>query len=135
MALAMLVSAAVGYAAVSALVGSGSDGSRSAANAPPVRSPAAVAAPGWLGVDAISFPITGGALVVEVAPGSPADAAGLQPGDVITQIGDRPVQSPADLDAALAAMHPGQQVEIQYQQGPITNTTQATLGARPANGP
>jgi S1-C subfamily serine protease len=134
MALAMLVSAAVGYAAVSALVGGGGNRPRSAASSS-VRLPAPAAAPGWLGVDAIGLPITGGALVVDVAPGSPADAAGLQPGDVITQIGNRPVQSPADLNAALAGMHPGQRVEIQYQQGPITNTTQATLGVRPANGP
>jgi S1-C subfamily serine protease len=74
-------------------------------------------------------------MVVDVAQGSPADVAGLQPGDVITKIGNRPVRTPSDLESALAAMHPGQQVEIQYAQGPIPNTTRATLRARPANGP
>jgi S1-C subfamily serine protease len=77
----------------------------------------------------------GGAMVMDVIPASPADAAGLQPGDVITQIANRPVQVPSDLESALAGMHAGQQIEIQYERGPISSTTQATLRARPANGP
>jgi serine protease Do len=39
---------------------------------------------------------TKGALIVGVAQGSPADEAGLRPGDVITQIGNDPVASAAD---------------------------------------
>ena len=74
-------------------------------------------------------------MVVNVVPGSPADVAGLELGDVITQIGNRPVQVPSDLESALAGMHAGQQIEIQYERGPISSTTQATLRGRPANGP
>jgi S1-C subfamily serine protease len=135
MAVAMLLSAGVGYAAVSSLVGSRGGGSPGSPNAPAVRSPAATSAPAWLGVETMTFPLANGVMVVDVVPGGPAAAAGLQPGDVITQIGNQAVQSPADLDSALAGMHAGQRVEIQYQEGPINNTTQATLGARPANGP
>jgi S1-C subfamily serine protease len=83
----------------------------------------------------MNFAPAGGVMVVDVVPGSPADGAGLQPGDVITQVGNRSVQAPTDLESALAGMHPGQRVEIQYERGPIPYTTRATLSARPANGP
>ena len=39
---------------------------------------------------------TKGAVVQGVQPGSPAEAAGLQPGDVIVGVGRRPVGSPAE---------------------------------------
>jgi serine protease Do len=37
-----------------------------------------------------------GALVTEVKPGSPADNAGIRPGDLITQVGSTPVKSAAE---------------------------------------
>jgi len=42
-----------------------------------------------------------GVLVVAVEPGSPAEAAGLQPGDVIVEVNGVPVRSVADLAAVL----------------------------------
>jgi len=45
---------------------------------------------------------TNGAVVQSVQPGSPAEAAGLQPGDVIVGVGTRPVNNPAE---AARAMH------------------------------
>jgi S1-C subfamily serine protease len=132
MALAVLLSAGAAYAAVSSLLNSGGGSSSGTSNAPVTSSPARTTAPAWLGVDTMN---AGGAMVMDVIPASPADAAGLQPGDVITQIANRPVQVPSDLESALAGMHAGQQIEIQYERGPISSTTQATLRARPANGP
>lgn len=134
LALAILLGAGAGYAAVSSLVGSGGGGSETG-KASVASSPARTTAPAWLGVQTINFPPADGVMVVDVVPGSPADLAGLQPGDVITQIGNRPVQAPTDLDSALAGMHAGQRIEIQYARGPMSYTTQATLRARPANGP
>jgi S1-C subfamily serine protease len=89
-------------------------------------------APGWLGVTTTSFAPTDGAMIVDVVPGSPAAAAGLQPGEVITQIDNHPVQSPADLESALTALHAGQQVQIAYQLGSSTYTARVTLKARPS---
>jgi S1-C subfamily serine protease len=128
--LATLLSAGVAYAAVSALVGSGG------------RSPSAASkAPAWLGVEMASFalgggfPSGGGALVTNVTPGSPAGVAGLEPGDLITQIGNRAIATPADVNATLAGMHAGDHVEIQYQRGPFADSAEITLTARPAGGP
>jgi S1-C subfamily serine protease len=132
MALAVLVSAGVAYAAVSSLGSSGGGGSSGTGKAPVASSPAGTTATAWLGVDSIN---AGGAMLEDVVPGGPGDVAGLLPGDVITQIGNRPVRTPTDLESALAGLHAGQRVEIQYERGPISATTQATLGARPANGP
>jgi S1-C subfamily serine protease len=50
--------------------------------------------------------------VVSVASVSPAQAAGLVPGDVITEIGGVEVRSAADLDAALRLRRPGDRVEV-----------------------
>jgi serine protease Do len=45
---------------------------------------------------------TNGVVVQGVQPGSPAETAGLQPGDLIVGVGDHPVTSPAE---AATAMH------------------------------
>jgi serine protease Do len=44
---------------------------------------------------------TGGALVADIAQGSPAAEAGLQPGDVITRVGSTEVQEPEDVVTAI----------------------------------
>ena len=41
-------------------------------------------------------------------PGSPADNAGLQSGDVIVEVDRKPVQSAADVQKALASVTKGQ---------------------------
>jgi hypothetical protein len=86
----------------------------------------------WLGLQVAPNPVPDGALVQSVSPGSPADQAGLQPGDVITQIGEQPVNSPGDVRALIAGRRPGDQVEIGIERGALTYTTDATLAPRPA---
>ena len=44
-----------------------------------------------------------GVIVTYVAEGSPADEAGVEPGDVVVEVNRRAVRSPADLGRALAA--------------------------------
>ena len=43
-----------------------------------------------------------GVQVTDIAPGSAADAAGLMPGDVITEVAGKPMKGTADFDAAIA---------------------------------
>jgi serine protease Do len=53
-----------------------------------------------------------GALVEKVLPGSPADNAGLQRGDVIEQVNRRDMQSAADVQKALSGIAKGQDALI-----------------------
>lgn len=55
-----------------------------------------------------------GAVVASVMPGSPADQAGLQVGDVITRFGDRTITESSDLVAAVQAGKVGDRVELTY---------------------
>jgi Do/DeqQ family serine protease len=60
----------------------------------------------------LDLPVSSGALVTDVASGSPADKAGLHRGDVILEVNRRPVSDVAALRSELAALKPGQSVPI-----------------------
>ena len=49
-----------------------------------------------------------GAVIEQVQPGSPADNAGLQSGDVIVEVDRKPVQSASDVQKALSSVPKGQ---------------------------
>jgi len=55
-----------------------------------------------------------GIVVEAVEPGSPADKVGLQAGDVITNVNDRPVHTGADLVNPIAQTPIGQSVQLRY---------------------
>ncbi|HRA35321.1 MAG TPA: PDZ domain-containing protein [Acidimicrobiales bacterium] len=57
-----------------------------------------------------------GALVVTVRSDGPAAGAGVIPGDVITAVGDLPVDHGAALSDALAPTRPGQQVVLRVRR-------------------
>ena len=69
-----------------------------------------------------------GAVVVSVTAGGPAASAGLQPGDVITQIGSTPITSLSSLTTALASLSPDRKVTVTYMRGGQTKTADVTLG-------
>jgi putative serine protease PepD len=71
-----------------------------------------------------------GAFVTQVVPGSGADGAGLQPGDVITSVDGRSVKAAADVGNIIQSHQPGDKVEIRYQRDGQTKTTTATLGSK-----
>jgi putative serine protease PepD len=83
---------------------------------------------GFLGVE--SRPATSGdagAQIVSVSAGSPAEAAGLEEGDLVTQVGDDDVQSNTDLAAAIRSHQPGDEVTITVERGGEETTLTATL--------
>ena len=53
-----------------------------------------------------------GVSVVEVAPGSPAERAGIRPGDIVVSINGTPLASAAQLRNAIALLRVGQTVEL-----------------------
>ncbi|MFP3506073.1 trypsin-like peptidase domain-containing protein [Burkholderia sp. SIMBA_062] len=61
---------------------------------------------------AFGLPRPVGALVNGVDPGSPAAAAGVKPGDVIVQLGDKPIGRSAELNDLAAALPPGGKVPL-----------------------
>lgn len=75
------------------------------------------------------LPTDSGALVVEVAGGSPAEQAGLKAGDIITGFDGQKVTSVTDLLAAIRKKEPGQQADVLFQRGPDSRTVKVTLGA------
>lgn len=72
-----------------------------------------------------------GALVTQVIPGSPAQAAGLKVRDVITVIGDTKLFDSADLLEIISARDPGQAVPVTIVREGRTFTTNVVLTRRP----
>jgi len=75
---------------------------------------------------------SGGASVYQVVSGSPADKAGLQPGDVITRIGSRTVVSRSTVQNALLQARPGQTLRLTWSD---QSGTSHSATVRPVSGP
>jgi serine protease Do len=73
-----------------------------------------------------------GALVSSVERGSPADRAGLQPGDVVLQLDGVEVQRTIDLSSRVAAMTPGSTAKLQVWREGKPQTLSVTVGEAPA---
>jgi putative serine protease PepD len=72
-----------------------------------------------------------GALIGEVEPDSPADAAGLVDGDIVIAVDGNTVDGAAGLVAAIRDREPGDEVEITVIRAGETVTLTATLTNRP----
>jgi putative serine protease PepD len=71
------------------------------------------------------------AVVREVTPGGAAAAAGIQPGDMITKVGDRVIDSGDALIAAIRSLPPGSQASITVKDSAgATRQVQVTLGSQ-----
>ena len=73
-------------------------------------------------------PAPRGAVVVEVASGSPAARAKLAPGDVITAFKGEEVNGPRDLTRRVAATPPGTSVSLRVTRDGQPRTVDVTLG-------
>ena len=69
-----------------------------------------------------------GAYVGKVAPGSPAARAGLQPGDIITELNFRPIANANDLAKAIASVPLGGRVIVGWTRGAQQHRAEITLG-------
>ncbi len=109
---------------------------------------------GYLGVDALTVdktlkdvvPVAHGALVQKVAPGGPAEKAGIRAGDlsatldnhpiqlggdIITKVAGKDIRSDNDLQAAVADRTSGERVKVTLVRSGKVKTVEVTLGERP----
>jgi len=71
---------------------------------------------------------TRGALVAEVQKGTPASAAGLESGDLITEVNGHAVRSSQELSNVIGLSAPKSKVNLTYYRGGKQLTTSLTLG-------
>lgn len=84
--------------------------------------------PGKLGMTIKSPNLYSGEAVVDrVRYGSPAEEAGLKPGDVITQVDALEIRTSADIKRALATRYAGERMALKYRRGDESLETEATL--------
>jgi serine protease Do len=74
-----------------------------------------------------------GALIAEIVADSPAEAAGLQVGDIIIRFADKEIANLADLVQAIRGSQIGQDVEIVFVRGKDTKTTSVQPVERPTS--
>ena len=68
-----------------------------------------------------------GAVITQVEPGSAAEEAGLQPGDLIVSVDGRVVAGSADLRSQIGLQRVGSEVELEVIRGGSAMTLSATL--------
>ncbi len=100
---------------------------------------------GWLGVTiqgiddglakGLGIENTEGALVASVVPKSPAESAGLLPGDVIVSFDGEPVREVKDLMRGVAANPPDGNIELEVWREGKRQTLAVALGRMPGEAP
>jgi serine protease Do len=69
----------------------------------------------------------GGATVLEVTAGSPAEKAGIRKGDIITKVNDNKIESPESLFETVHNFKPGDKVKIVFTRDGKEQSVMATL--------
>ena len=87
---------------------------------------------GWLGVALAREPGgPEGVTVAGVLEGSPAHKAGIRVGDVLLQMNQRAIETPAAFATLVAGTQPGTEAQIELLRGRGLVTVRATTGTRP----
>ncbi len=86
----------------------------------------------YLGVSIGDNQTGSGAKIGAVRPGSPAKAAGLEAGDVVTAVDGVKVTDANDLTAAITGHQPGDTIHLNVTRGGSTLDVTAKLATRPA---
>ena len=72
----------------------------------------------------------GGAIITSVAPGSAAEAAGIELEDIVVGVGDKTITTADELRNAIGLLSAGEKVRIRLVRGGKPRTVTATLGTR-----
>ena len=97
---------------------------------------------GWIGVgvqditpelaQSFNLPASRGVLITQVERGSPADKAGIKPGDVLLSVNGRPVADTTTMLNLVAALPPGQGATLKLTRNQAETELAVTIGRRPA---
>lgn len=97
---------------------------------------------GWIGVEAqeitpelaesFGLPGTEGSLIAGVVRGSPADAAGIRPGDILLSVNGKPVKDPQVMLDLIAALTPDERSAFRLRRDKGIVEVQVRIGKRPA---
>ena len=100
---------------------------------------------GWIGVEAqeitpelaesFGLPDTEGALIAGVVRGSPADSAGVRPGDVLLTVSGKAVKDPQVMLDLIAALKPDERTALRMRRDKTVVELQVKVGKRPAMRP
>lgn len=71
-----------------------------------------------------------GAFVTDIVPGTAAEAAGIEAGDVILAVNGDRVDDPTDVGELILALEPGDRIEVTVERGGRELTIDAVLGSR-----
>ncbi|MFZ5509167.1 MAG: Do family serine endopeptidase [Pseudomonadota bacterium] len=96
---------------------------------------------GWIGVEvqeitaelaqSFNLPASEGALIAGVMRGSPADKAGIRPGDILVAVNGRQVADPQVMLESIAALTPGQAARFRLWRAGKDYEVDVTIGRRP----
>jgi serine protease DegQ len=96
---------------------------------------------GWIGVgvqdmtkefsDSFKLPEVGGALISRVLDGSPADKAGVKPGDILVAVNGTGVKDSASVLNLIAGLRPGVQSTLSVIRDRGRSELQVMIGRRP----
>ena len=97
---------------------------------------------GWIGVEAqeitpelaesFGLPNNDGTLIAGVVRGSPAESAGIRPGDVLLTVGGKPVTDPQVMLDLIAALKPEERAAFRLRRDKSVLELQVKVGKRPA---
>ncbi|MEQ8959325.1 MAG: PDZ domain-containing protein, partial [Coleofasciculus sp. C2-GNP5-27] len=74
-----------------------------------------------------------GVLIVRVVPNSPAQQAGLEPGDIIQKVGGKLIKTASDVQEEVEASAVGANLDIEVNRQGKTKTIHVKPGAFPVN--
>ncbi len=78
--------------------------------------------------EALNSPVSSGALITRVEPGSAAEDAGLEVDDIIVGVNDKKIAGAAELRNTIGLMRSGDDVEIEYFRDNDKRKTSTSLG-------
>lgn len=97
---------------------------------------------GWIGVeaqeitqelaDSFGLPGVEGALIAGVMRGSPADSAGIKPGDVLLAVAGREIKDPQAMLEIIAALKPEDRIPFRIRRDKTISELTVRIGKRPA---